>query len=745
MKFQLKLSHKGIILVSVPLIFATIFLAFLTYLLNQAEHEVEAQIRAKALVTEAGNLQKSFYDAGVAMAGYSITKSPLFADRFDAILRQIPTILESLNSLVGDNPKQQQVLVELKSIAYSALKILKEAKNAVATDEIDMAQMKARSVYKQARALTDKLKVTINDLTSDESMLVNKKSNQIDSKLQVKIFLAIGFLINIIIAVFLALFFSKGIGSRIEILTDNSIRLARGQELNALVSGNDEIAQLDKVFHAMAINLQEAMEKERAIVENAADVICSINSEGKFAAVSPACKELWGYTPDELVGRKFVDLVLNDDLAQTIQSARQVRQSKVTTSFENRTFKKDGSLVTVLWSAYWSERERSMFCVAHDITQRKLAEEAIKASEERIRTIIENMLVGLLIITPTGFVEAVNPASERIFGVPAKELLGKHVLNLFSESKFMNVDNEYDRKQFLETFFTKSLNRVGEFDAIKLLNTDEDFPVEISLTEFNIGGNLKFMANILDVSERKELEKMKKEFVATVSHELRTPLTSIRGSLTLLSVGALGVLPEAVKKVVAIAERNTIRLIGLINDILDIEKLEAGKLDMVFDDLALSNVIERSQESVKSFAEQHGVNLIMAQTDIKVHADGDRLVQVLVNLLSNACKFSPKGGNVTVAVVDIPNWVEVRVIDQGRGIPAKFKNLLFQKFQQVEASDSRKKGGTGLGLVICKGIIEQHGGIIGVESEEGHGSTFYFRIPKIKEPSEINKIFLKQA
>ncbi len=745
MKLQLKLSHKGIILVTVPLVFATVFLLILTLLLNQAEKEIQAQIRAKALVTEAGELQKSFYDAGVAMAGYSITKSPLFADRFDNILKQIPKILDSLNSLVGDNPKQQQILAELKSIANSALKILSEAKTALATDEIDIAQMKSRNVYQQARALTDKLKVTINDLTADEEQLVNKKNSPIDSKLQVKIFLAIGFLINIIIAVLLALFFSKGIGKRIEILTDNSIRLARGQELNALVSGNDEIAQLDKVFHAMAVNLQEAMEKERAIVENAADVICSINSEGKFSAISPACKELWGYSPDELLGRKFVDLVCNDDLPETIKSARQVRQSKVTTAFENRTLKKDGSLVTVLWSAYWSERERSMFCVAHDITQRKLAEEAIKASEERIRTIIENMMVGLLIITPSGIIEAVNPSSERIFGVTAKELVGKHILALFSESRFMDYSKDYDRNQFLETFFTKSLNRVGEFDAIKLIGNDEDFPVEISLTEFNVGGSLKFMANILDVSERKELEKMKKEFVATVSHELRTPLTSIRGSLTLLSVGALGVLPEGVKKVVSIAERNTIRLIGLINDILDIEKLEAGKLDMVMDDLALSNVIERSQESVKSFAEQHGVNLIMAQTDIKVHADGDRLVQVLVNLLSNACKFSPKGGNVRVDVIDIPNWVEVRVIDQGRGIPEKFKNLLFQKFQQVEASDSRKKGGTGLGLVICKGIIEQHGGIIGVDSVEGQGSTFYFRIPKIKEPTEINKVILKQA
>ena len=246
-----------------------------------------------------------------------------------------------------------------------------------------------------------------------------------------------------------------------------------------------------------------------------------------------------------------------------------------------------------------------------------------------------------------------------------------------------------------------------------------------------------YLANILDVSERREVERLKKEFVSTVSHELRTPLTSIRGSLTLLNVGALGALPDQAMKVVNIAERNTIRLIGLINDILDIEKLESGKMDMVFQDVELNSVLDRSFESVKTFADNNGVVLEMVPSSVRVNADGDRLVQVIVNLMSNACKFSPKGATVTVRVDEIPNWIEVKVIDRGRGIPAKFKNLLFQRFQQVEASDAKRKGGTGLGLAICKGIIEAHGGTIGVDSEEGKGSVFWFRIPLAQAGSKI--------
>ncbi|HNB21468.1 MAG TPA: HAMP domain-containing sensor histidine kinase, partial [Candidatus Melainabacteria bacterium] len=313
--------------------------------------------------------------------------------------------------------------------------------------------------------------------------------------------------------------------------------------------------------------------------------------------------------------------------------------------------------------------------------------------------------------------------------------VGRHLMTLFTEARLYSMNSREDLQQFMENLFHKALNRVGEFDALK--QTGEDFPIELSLSEFNMADGRYYLANILDVSERREVERLKKEFVSTVSHELRTPLTSIRGSLTLLNVGALGALPDQAMKVVNIAERNTIRLIGLINDILDIEKLESGKMDMVFQDVDISSVMERSFESVKTFADNNGVLLEMVPSHVRVNADGDRLVQVIVNLMSNACKFSPKGATVTVRVDEIPNWIEVKVIDRGRGIPAKFKNLLFQRFQQVEASDAKRKGGTGLGLAICKGIIEAHGGTIGVDSEEGKGSVFWFRIPLAQAGSKI--------
>ena len=439
-----------------------------------------------------------------------------------------------------------------------------------------------------------------------------------------------------------------------------------------------------------------------------------------------------------LMGRRFIEIVLPEDHQETIRAVRAVRAEKGTTSFENRTRRKDGSIVTVLWSTYWSENERSMFCVAHDITERKLAEEAVKASERKIRTIIENMLVGLMIVTKEGIIENINPACERMFGYKPVELAGRHIMSVFHDSTLFSVDDPVDRQNFLDNLWQQAFNHIGEFEALK--KNMEPFPIQISLSELEAGDGTRILANILDVSERKEVERLKKEFVSTVSHELRTPLTSIRGSLTLLNVGALGALPEQAKKAVGIAERNTIRLITLINDILDIEKLESGKLDMVFDTVQMSNVFERSAESVKTFAEQNGIRLEIVPTNVQAFADGDRMVQVIVNLTSNAVKFSPKGAAVTILCEENPNFIEVKVIDRGRGIPEKYKSLLFQRFQQVEASDARKKGGTGLGLAICKGIVEAHGGEIGVESEEGKGSIFWFKLP----PAAVAKLRLSQ-
>ena len=344
-----------------------------------------------------------------------------------------------------------------------------------------------------------------------------------------------------------------------------------------------------------------------------------------------------------------------------------------------------------------------------------------RVSEARTQSIINNMLGGLLAVDGRGVIESVNPAAERIFGYTRDELIGQPLGLL--------VPGQADQTAtFLRNAFRSAIGRVTEWEARR--KNGEVFPMELALFEFHTPRGRQFAGSIHDVSERRQVDRLKQEFVSTVSHELRTPLTSIRGSLSLLASGAMGDLPGDARELIGVAERNTVRLITLINDILDLERLQSGKIALQVNRVTAATVVERAIEAVGAFAAQHQVRLEVGPVAAPpLWADADRLVQVLVNLLSNAIKFSPAASAVTVSVVPRDRLVEIQVQDRGRGIPPSHQATIFDRFHQVEASDARQKGGTGLGLAICKAIVEQHGGAMGVNSDEGKGSTFWFNVP----------------
>jgi signal transduction histidine kinase len=233
-----------------------------------------------------------------------------------------------------------------------------------------------------------------------------------------------------------------------------------------------------------------------------------------------------------------------------------------------------------------------------------------------------------------------------------------------------------------------------------------------------------------------EAERLKKGFLSTVSHELRTPLTSIRGSLGLLAAGATGALSRDALRLVEIAERNAVRLMALINDILDLDRLETGTIQLHCGPVTAESMVRRALESLPTIEQRHGVAVEADEVSTMIWADADRIVQVLVNLLSNAVKFSASGGVVTIGAALKDESLEFRVTDRGRGVPAAQHLAIFERFHQVEMSDAREKGGAGLGLAICKAIVEQHGGSIGVESTAGNGSTFWFRVRTAPEAAE---------
>jgi hypothetical protein len=243
-----------------------------------------------------------------------------------------------------------------------------------------------------------------------------------------------------------------------------------------------------------------------------------------------------------------------------------------------------------------------------------------------------------------------------------------------------------------------------------------------------------------DITERKQAEealkeaqRVKDEFVSTVSHELRTPLTSIRGSLGLLAGGLLGSVPEKGQHMLDIAVSNTDRLIRLINDILDFERMQSGKITMTREVCQATDMVSQTEQLLRAMAQEAGVTLSVSSGSARLWADPDRVIQTLTNLVGNAIKFSPRDTTVRLTAEGQGDHILFKVADQGPGIPADKLEVIFERFQQADASLSRTKGGAGLGLAICRSIVERHGGRIWAESTYGKGSTFLFTLPVLKE------------
>ena len=329
------------------------------------------------------------------------------------------------------------------------------------------------------------------------------------------------------------------------------------------------------------------------------------------------------------------------------------------------------------------------------------------------------MVIGLVITRQDGIIESVNPAAERLFGTVSEDLVGRHLGVVLPAFADLTPGKALDENKRL------AIGGVVESEAWRSGHT---FPVEMALYGVPTASGRRFAVSLRDISERHALDRLKRDFVSMVSHELRTPLTSIHGSLRLLRSGSLGPVTSATATALQIADRNTARLLSLINDILDCERLAAGEA-LQAAPVSIETVVTQAVASVHAFAEESGVSIEQAHLEGTVLGDADRLVQVLVNLLGNAIKFSPRSGLVTVASKERFGWIEVTVTDRGRGIPADQRDLVFEPFHQVDRSDARQRGGTGLGLAISRRIIDRHRGSIGVESIEGKGSTFWFRVP----------------
>jgi PAS domain S-box-containing protein len=386
------------------------------------------------------------------------------------------------------------------------------------------------------------------------------------------------------------------------------------------------------------------------------------------------------------------------------------------------------------------------------LIERRRAEEALQQANTRLERLLDERTTSLdrlrseraLILDAVGeavcgvdrdgIITFVNPAGAKQTGYAENELIGHHFHDILHHSHADGTP--YPREECAFYAANERGERYHCAHALFWRKGNQSFPVEYVATPLRSGEQwLGTVVVFRDISERLQIERQKEDFVSTVSHELRTPLTSIRGSLGLLESGVVGALSEQAQEMVEIARSSTDRLIRLINDILDLEKYEAGKVELIPDEVRPGDVVTVTTRSVSQLAREAELELIeQKEEDLPlIRGERDRLVQVLTNLLANAIRFSPAGSAITIACMK-PDETAVRfsVRDAGPGISHEMQQKLFQKFQQLgPAPSAKRRSGSGLGLAISRAIVELHGGTIGLESEPGKGSTFYFTVPVV--------------
>ncbi len=482
----------------------------------------------------------------------------------------------------------------------------------------------------------------------------------------------------------------------------------------------------------LAGSLETSDRRTRQILETANDAFISIDARGVVIDWNPQAEITFGWSCEEAKGRDLREMIVPESHREAhwrgLENYVATGEGKLMGQVlklpalhrDGREFPIELTLSPLQTAEGWSFN-----AFARDISEREAAEQLL---ERQRRQLIEAQSIGQFGSWEWDVASDTIEWSDqlcRIFGIEP----GAGPATFGGYLKQVHPDDRVATKETIEEAY-----EAGEPFSFehRIVHPDGSESVIHARGEVVLGSDgkpVRMLGTGEDITERREVERAKDEFTSVVSHELRTPLTSIRGSLGLLESGVLGPLPEKGQRMIEIAVENTDRLVRLINDILDIERIDSGKIDMQKGPCDGAELIKCAVESLESLAANAGIILRAETAPVAISADRDRIHQTLTNLISNAVKFSPAGSVVEVSCAQHGGEVVFSVTDEGRGIPADKLDSIFERFQQVDASDSREKGGTGLGLAICRTIVENHDGRIWVESKPGEGSTFSFALP----------------
>ena len=506
---------------------------------------------------------------------------------------------------------------------------------------------------------------------------------------------------------------------------------------------------IDVTVQRVAENtIRESESRYRQIVEGSLGLVCTHDLNGRILSINKHGAQSFGRTVEDVIGHLLSEFIIPERLhllqpyfnallkigeAQGLMHLRYLNGEERVLAYRNR-------LVAP------NDGPQYVLAFAVDITDQVRAEEQLRSVIRQSNSVLESVGDGIYGIDLEGNVTVVNPAAAQMLGFQPEEMLGRNMHELIHHSRPDGTPYPED-----ECPVRGSLNDLATIRVANEVFWRKDgtsFPVEyVARPQIETvdpatgvaveGGSSRAVGVVVaftDISERNALDRMKDEFISTVSHELRTPLTSLRAALGLIAGGALDARPDKARQMMEIAIGNTDRLVRLVNDILDLDRIGSGKAEMHFVSCSIEEIFRRGISLLQTPAAQANVRFSVVANGVTVWADPDRILQTVTNLLSNAIKFSPPAGDEPTEIrlaasYQASDQALIEIEDHGRGIPADKLQVIFDRFKQIDASDSRMMGGTGLGLAICRAIVTQHGGQIWASSTLGQGSTFHFTLP----------------
>ncbi|GGY63142.1 hypothetical protein GCM10011613_03470 [Cellvibrio zantedeschiae] len=488
------------------------------------------------------------------------------------------------------------------------------------------------------------------------------------------------------------------------------------------------LAQQNKTLH----QLNESKYRFSQAFNSAPQGIALINHIGVLIDFNDSLCSTLGYTRAELEEQNFFTIAAPNQRERLGNIIEGIYPKPGTNhQYESMLLHKSGQSINVIISlapTHATIYESDWIVQIIDISHRIAFEHLLQEEASYNQSILNAVVDGIMIIDVNGNIRSANPATATIFGYPLDQFPHQHVNQFIKDPETGSI------MRHIKYHTVKiDLNTEINHDVLGIKSNGQQFPLELQLACIQRKNEKLFIAVVRDISERKRLDQMKHDFISNISHELRTPLTSILGSLRLMQSGALGTFSEPVEKIIRIADQNGHKLGLLIDDLLDMDKLLAGKMQFDFKIQPIYPLVVQAIENIAALAQQHEISIELLSQDEKLIANVDslRLQQILANLLSNAIKFSPARSLVSVKIHNANHKVRIEVIDQGTGIPQEEQGLLFQKFYQVDRSNSRPTGGTGLGLALSKELVSLMRGDIGVSSEYGKGSCFFIELPLV--------------